>query len=697
MGLTEFLSIKSSFTVLSRVIIMQTDTQKHNETITPNNKEIEILKKCFPQCFSKNCHAELDSASNQNEIPNQVRNDDIFDIEKFKELIAQNDIEIKKEGFTLNFLGKSYARYQANLDSETVIVPDAENDNADNKDSENVYIVGDNLDALQHLKYSYAEKIKCIYIDPPYNTGKNDFVYNDKFGFTAKDLVEKLDITEDEAERIVGMGGKCTHSAWLTFMYPRLVLARELLRDDGVIFISIDDNEQANLKRLCDEVFGEGNFVGELIIETATDNNPSQISTEHEYMHCYAKNKDLLGNWTRKSEAAEKINQQYKKIKEKESDIGVIQEKLRKWIKEHKDELPQATHYDNVDKKGVFHDGDIANTKMGGYKYEVLHPITHKPCKIPEKGFRFTEQTMKFMLANDDIMFGDDETTLIKPKKRIEYAKELLRSVIYEDGRAATKELDNLIGRGVFSNPKSTTVLSRLIDFISNPCGNYNGDIILDFFSGSGTTAHAVMDLNASDNGNRKFIMVQLNESVRKDSEAEKAGYKTIDEIGRERIRRAAAKIREQNALTAGNLDLGFKTYYLKSMPQNTIDKIKKFDPTAMFGNGDIIKTLGESSLLQTWQIKDGFGFNCTAQKIDLLGYTAYLLDDEKIGKYLYLLNGMEDAAIKELIRKIESMELTVDKIFAYGYSFDFDALTSLSTNLKTLKNRNPLEPIVRY
>ena len=132
-------------------------------------------------------------------------------------------------------------------------------------------------------------------------------------------------------------------------------------------------------------------------------------------------------------------------------------------------------------------------------------------------------------------------------------------------------------------------------------------------------------------------------------------------------------------------------------MPQNTIDKIKKFDPTAMFGNGDIIKTLGESSLLQTWQIKDGFGFNCTAQKIDLLGYTAYLLEDEKIGKYLYLLNGMEDVAIKELIRKIESMELTVDKIFAYGYSFDFNALTSLTTNLKTLKNRNPLEPIVRY
>lgn len=190
--------------------------------------------------------------------------------------------------------------------------------------------------------------------------------------------------------------------------------------------------------------------------------------------------------------------------------------------------------------------------------------------------------------------------------------------------------------------------------------------------------------------------MVQLDEPVKKDSEAEKAGYKTIDEIGRERIRRAAAKLKAEHTDTKA--DLGFKTYYLRSMPQNTIDKIKKFDPNeAVLISGDIIKTLGESSLLQTWQIKDGFGFNCTVQKIDLLGYTAYLLDSEKIGKYLYLLKGMEDSEIKELIRKIESMELTVDKIFAYGYSFEFNALNSLKTNLKTLKNRNPIEPIVRY
>ncbi len=204
------------------------------------------------------------------------------------------------------------------------------------------------------------------------------------------------------------------------------------------------------------------------------------------------------------------------------------------------------------------------------------------------------------------------------------------------------------------------------------------------------------MDLNANDNGKRKFIMVQLNEPVKKDSEAEKAGYKTIDEIGRERIRRAAAKIKAEYPDTTA--DLGFKTYYLKSMPKETLDKIKIFDPNELFTNdGNIVKSLGEKTLLQTWQIKDGFGFNAVPQKIDLSGYTTYLLDDKKIGKYLYLLGEIEEKSIKELIRKIESLELTVDKIFIYGYSFDFNMLNCITTNLKTLKNRNPLEPIVRY
>ncbi|MFC2603502.1 MAG: DNA methyltransferase, partial [Treponema sp.] len=259
-----------------------------------------------------------------------------------------------------------------------------------------------------------------------------------------------------------------------------------------------------------------------------------------------------------------------------------------------------------------------------------------------------------------------------------------------ENGTLLVKELFE--GK-IFDYPKPIEMVMRVCEM-----GSYvdSSDIILDFFSGSATTAHAVMQLNAQDGGKRKFIMVQLDEPVKKGSEAEKAGYKTIDEIGRARIRRAAEKIKAENPETKA--DLGFQTFYLKSMPQNTLDKIKTFNPKDLFtSDGDIVKTLGETTLLQTWQIKDGFGFNCNRQEIDIAGCASYLLEDEKIGKYLYLLTGMEEKSVKELIRKIESFELTADKIFVYGYSFDFDALNSLSTNLKTLKNRNPIEPIIRY
>lgn len=265
---------------------------------------------------------------------------------------------------------------------------------------------------------------------------------------------------------------------------------------------------------------------------------------------------------------------------------------------------------------------------------------------------------------------------------------------IFGHNQGANDEMTSLFDgkKNIFSNPKPTKLLSNILD-VANAEKN---DIILDFFSGSGTTAHSVMKLNSEDGGKRKFIMVQIDEPVKKGSEAEKAGFRTIDQIGRERIRRAAEKIKSENPNVQA--DLEFKTYYLKSMPQNTLDKIKTFDPEELFASdGDIVKSLGESTLLQTWQVKDGFGFNCAQQKIDIAGCTAYLLEDEKIGKYLYLLTEMQEKSIKELIRKIETFELTVDKVFVYGYSFDFNSLTSLSANLKTLKNRNPLEPIIRY
>jgi TYPE III RESTRICTION-MODIFICATION SYSTEM METHYLATION SUBUNIT len=650
---------------------MQTDTQKYNESIKPNSKEIEILKKYFPQCFSK---PETDE--------NGTVIKEHFDTEKLAELINKNEVDIKKEGFTLNFLGKSYARYQANLDSETVIVPDEQNAETN---SENVYIVGDNLDALQHLKYSYAEKIKCIYIDPPYNTGKEDFVYNDKFGFTAKDLVEKLDVTEEEAERICSMNGKCTHSAWLTFMYPRLALARELLRDDGVIFISIDDNEQANLKRLCDETFGEGNFVGEItVVANPRGRDYGGVARMHDYILCYKKS-DLCELNLIKDE-----NNEFKMFDERGGfELRELRNRNVKFNKENRPNLyyPFYINPKELDEYGLCtidltaHDGWIE-----------LFPLESQGINVVWRWGK--EKSLKNL--NTEIKAKPMKNGSFMIVEKYRESRMMARSVWWdkvsntENGTLLVKELFE--GK-IFDYPKPIEMVMRVCEM-----GSYvdSSDIILDFFSGSATTAHAVMQLNAQDGGSRKFIMVQLDEPVKKGSEAEKAGYKTIDEIGRARIRRAAEKIKAENPEIKA--DLGFQTFYLKSMPQNTLDKIKTFNPKDLFtSDGDIVKTLGEDTLLQTWQLKDGFGFNCNRKEIDIADCAAYLLEDEKIGKYLYLLTGMEEEAVKELIRKIESFELTADKIFVYGYSFDFDALNSLSTNLKTLKNRNPIEPIIRY
>ena len=264
---------------------------------------------------------------------------------------------------------------------------------------------------------------------------------------------------------------------------------------------------------------------------------------------------------------------------------------MRAWIKKNASSLEGVTHYDNVDSKGVFHDGDIANTVFGGYKYTVIHPVTQKPCKIPDKGFRFAESTIREMLANDEIMFGNDETTLIKPKKRLENAKDALRSIIYEDGRTSTKKFESLMARDIFQNPKSDTILARLIKFVV-----HDGDIVLDFFSGSATTAEAVMSLNSTLQTQIKFIMVQLAENLDDSIKAASSRAKktlqnaidfldsigrphTIPEIGKERIRRTGAKIKaeiESEQLKLGEEpkqapDTGFRVLKLADTNMNEV------------------------------------------------------------------------------------------------------------------------------
>ena len=247
---------------------------ENNENIRPNTKLLNLLKENFPDYFDK---------------------DNNFMIDKFKNTLKSDEINITKEGYELNFLGKSYARFQTSTETETIISPLADHNNKDeNKNSENLYIIGDNLDALKHLLKSYSRKVKCIYIDPPYNTGSDGFVYPDNFKFDSTTLSNKMGIDEEEAERIIDIRGKSTHSAWLTFMYPRLILARDLLAHDGAIIISIDDNEYSNLKLVCDEIFGEENNIANIVWKRkrGRDNSAKWFSKSHEYAMVYSKNKE---------------------------------------------------------------------------------------------------------------------------------------------------------------------------------------------------------------------------------------------------------------------------------------------------------------------------------------------------------------------------------------------------------------------
>ena len=500
------------------------------------------------------------------------------DFEKLQQNLSDVIISGREERYQFTWPDKKKAILLANSPVNAALRPCRE-ESVDFDNTQNLYIEGDNLDVLKCLKETYLHKVKMIYIDPPYNTGK-DFIYGDNFSEKAEDyLIDsgQYDEQGNQLETNVESNGRF-HTDWLNMIYPRLKVARDLLTDNGVIFISIDDHEQENLKKVCDEIYGSANFTGCIVLQTATDNNPRQINTEHEYILCYSKNKAIQDYWYADSEKAKLIQEKYLELLQKYGqDIETIQRELRNWIKENAEILKGVSHYDNVDEKGVFHDGDIANTVFGGYKYDVHHPITGKICKIPDKGFRYPEKTMRDMIKNGEIMFGDDETTLIKPKKRLENAKDVLRSVIYEDGRSSTKQFEALMARDIFQNPKSTTILSRLFNFVVE-----DGDIVMDFFSGSASTAECIMNLNEKKHSNIHYILVQIPESIDKvlltaKDKAKKTAQNaikfldsigkphTICEIGKERIRRAGKKIKEDSPLTTQDLDTGFRVLKLDS------------------------------------------------------------------------------------------------------------------------------------
>ncbi len=326
----------------------------HSPNLVDSN--IEKISALFPNCITetKDENGELKKA---------------VDFDLLKQELSQVLVEGEQERYRLDWVGKKESILLANSPIAKTLRPCRE-ESVNFDSTENLFIEGDNLEALKLLQENYLGKVKMIYIDPPYNTGK-DFIYEDDFAESTDAFLEKSNQVDDEGNRLVAnteSNGRF-HSDWLSMIYSRLKLARNILKDDGVIFVSIDDAELNNLMKILEEIFGRHNFVGTIVLQTATDNNPTQINTEHEYICVFSKNINLLNHWYGKSEAAEYIQEKYDQLKQKGLSIDNIQKQLRLWIKDNIDKLPRVSHYDNVDEKGVFHDGDIANTKFGGYFY----------------------------------------------------------------------------------------------------------------------------------------------------------------------------------------------------------------------------------------------------------------------------------------------------------------------------------------
>lgn len=605
-----------------------------NNNVAVVAKEIEILKEHFPACFHNGS----------------------FDVERLKEYI-KDKIHITEEGYELRFLGKNYARLLASLDTTTVIVPDEEHNNLpENKDSKNIYISGDNLDALKHLLKSYAGSIKCIYIDPPYNTGSDDFVYVDSFNFSVEELASKLSISEEQAGRVLDLTrrGSATHSAWLMFMLPRLLLARDLLSKDGVIFISIDDNEQSNLKLLCDDIFGEENMICSFIwkkrqmVDSRTKNGASK---DHDYLLCYGRKADnrILG---------------------KESD---------------------KTKYSNPDNdpRGPWMSADMTGLATASQRpnlhYNLTNPNTGITYPCPDTGWRYEPARMSELIANGEVIFPKESTGRPRRKKYMcdlesEYTglSSVLDTVYSTQGTRELRELYD--GKELFDFPKPVEYIKQILSqgiSLSDKDDVY----VLDFFGGSSSSAHAAMEL-ISKGEKLNYILIQIQAPFDVQTEAYKTGFKTIDELGIDRIKRAANKIREKHPLFNG--DLGFKHFTLQEPTTQSIEKMEQFDPNSIFGDQTLVDEFGVPTILTTWLVRDGYGLTPEVTVLDIAGYEVYYVD-----KHLYIINPhLSNEVVATLLDRYQSdADFNPQNIIIYGYALSWVELQGLKDSLRVIRD----------
>lgn len=519
------------------------------ETADMVSHNIAQLGKLFPNCVSET----IDENGNRKLAVH---------MEILQQMLADTVLP-GEEAYEFSWVGKKAAIVEAHKRIRKTLRPDI-SESKDWDTTENLYIEGDNLEALKLLQESYLAAVKLIYIDPPYNTG-HDFVYPDSFIMDREEYAKGTGYFDEDGNVNFGRENSETagryHSDWCSMMYSRLLLARNLLTEDGLILINMDENEISNLQKICGEIFGETNDLGTIVWDKRNPKGDARgISCQHEYIVVYAKNKAVFTEkckMQRPKKNAEAILKKADQLFSKVGDGYTLNDanaEFSTWMRTQKDFSGGEKAYNKIDEKGdVYRPVSMAwpNKKKAPDDYFVplIHPVTNKPCSVPDRGWRNPSATMKKMMAEGRILFGKDETT-------IPNSKYLLKDNMYENipsllyyGGSDTELLSQM--HIPFDTPKAVNICKEHIKSFTG-----EGDLILDFFSGSATLAHAIMQANAEDHRKRKYIMVQIPEIIAKNTEAYRQGYRNICQIGKDRIRRAGDLIKKE---TGADIDYGFR------------------------------------------------------------------------------------------------------------------------------------------
>lgn len=671
--------------------------QKITTDIKVPNKDLETLKFHFPHCFDKEGN---------------------FQLEKFKNNLTEKEINFSTESYGLDWLGKSYARLLASDPATTFLKAD-ETHNAlpENANSENLLIKGDNLEVLKHLANAYYEQVKMIYIDPPYNTGSHGFTYQDDRKFTVKELQNLIGVDAEKAKRILDFtqSKSNSHSAWLTFMYPRLYIAKQLLKDEGVIYVSIDDSEVSQLKMLLDEIFGEENFRGIIIRATGTTTGQKalKIGSSYDSCLCYSKTaKFQLKGIPLKGKDLNRFNNDDNDGKGK---YALLQ--LRKTGNADRKEDREGMFFPITAPDGsqVFPIGPtdyLSRWRTGKDKFQKFLDeglIVWKENGEDIEEFDDDEDENEEDEITDYSSVTNENVDISKFKSKWKpyvkyYLSERTKQVsnLWTDidgNKKGSIELKQLFEKKkLFENPKPTDFLKRLITISCS-----SDELILDFFAGSGTTADAVLNMNSDDLANRKFILVQIPELI--DPKKSKTTYTyvkndlgidvpTIFDVTKERVIRAARKIKNEKTEYDG--DLGFKIFETTPIWEDYNFEAEEFDSSQTLFDAGKLTEDDIKALLTTWKTYDGIALTQELESIDLSDYTAYYGNGR-----LYLMHkGFITDSLKALLEKIDTDKHFEPKsIIAFGYHFESKSLREVSENVKTYNNKkkSDIDFITRY